>query len=137
MQDDDIIAQLATVDLFSSLSKRELKRLAAGAHDVRHSDGHRIIDEGGRAVGFHFIVEGNAAVHRKDGSTVTLQPGQYFGEMSLIDGQPRSASVVADGPLRTLSIDSSTFNSLLDDHPEAARAVMKALTLRLRAMEEA
>jgi|SRR5581483_9231803 len=137
MNDEDIVGRLATVDLFSALSKRELKRLASGARDVRHADGHRVIDEGGKALGFHFILEGSADVVAKDGHKATLHAGDYFGEMSLIDGSPRSASVVANGPLRTLSLDSSTFNALLDEHPEAARAVMKALTRRLRATEDA
>lgn len=134
MQDTEVIDRLATVDLFGALSRRELKRLASGARDVRHEDGRKVIDEGGRGLGFHFILDGTAKVLTADGRSVQLQPGQYFGEMSLIDGEPRSAAVVAESSLRTLSLDSATFNALLDEHPEASRAIMKALCQRLRAL---
>jgi CRP-like cAMP-binding protein len=136
VHDDVVIDRLATVDLFSGMSRRELKRLAAGARDVVHTDGNRIIDEGGPGLGFHYILEGNATVSRPDGRSVELGEGDYFGEMSLIDGLPRSASVSAKGTLRTLSLDSSTFNSLLDEHPEASRSIMKAMSRRLRALDQ-
>lgn len=134
VQDTDVIDRLATVDLFSALSRRELKRLASDARDVRHQDGHKVIDEGGRGLGFHFILDGTATVLTPDGRTVHLEAGQYFGEISLIDGRPRSAAVVAETSLRTLSLDSATFNALLDEHPEASREIMKALCQRLRAL---
>ena len=132
MQDVEVMSRLAEVDLFGALSRRELKRLASGAREIRHDDGRRVIDEGASGLGFHMIIEGAATVSTSSGRDVTLGPGDYFGEMSLIDGQPRSATVTAAGRLRTICLDSSTFNSLLDEHPEAARVIMKALCARLR-----
>jgi CRP/FNR family cyclic AMP-dependent transcriptional regulator len=136
VKDDEVVDQLSSVDLFSALSRRELKRLARGARKVVHTDGQRVIDRGGQPLGFHLIVDGAATVERPNGERIPLGKGDYFGEMSLIDGQPRSASVVANGDLRTVSLDSSTFNALLDEHPEASRVVMKALSKRLRSLDE-
>jgi CRP/FNR family cyclic AMP-dependent transcriptional regulator len=128
--------ELARVDLFAGLSKKELGRLAAASREVTHPDGKTVIDEGGAPIGFHLIVDGQATVTTPAGKTRDLGPGDYFGEISLIDGKPRSASVVAKGRLRTQSLSSATFHSLLGSHPEIARAIMSALCQRLRALEQ-
>jgi len=66
-----------------------------------------------------------------------MGPGDYFGEMSLIDGKPRSASVVAKGDLRTLSIPAWNFNRLLDDNPEMMRALLVVMSERIRHFRDA
>jgi CRP-like cAMP-binding protein len=134
---EDVLAQLGTLDLFSGLPRKDLKGLARAVREVRHPQGHRVVDEGGNALGFHLIVEGAATVTSNDTRRRTLGPGDYFGEISLIDGQPRSATVVADSPLRTLSLDSASFNLLLDEHPDIARSLLTVLCRRLRALEQA
>ena len=65
-----------------------------------------------------------------------MGPGDYFGEMSLIDGKPRSASVTAKGELHTLGIPAWNFNQLLDQNPEMMRALLVALSLRIRHLSE-
>lgn len=134
---EDVVAQLGKLDLFTGLSRKDLKGVAGAVREVRHPAGHRVVDEGGNALGFHLIVEGTAEVTINDTRRRTLGPGDYFGEISLIDGRPRSATVVAESPLRTLSLDSVSFNLLLDDHPAIARALLTVLCQRLRALEQA
>ncbi len=137
MQESTVIDRLASVDLFRGLSRKELKRLATLAREVSHHPGHAAVAEGHLGVGFHLILDGTASVTSAGVQRHPLGPGDYFGEISLIDGQPRSASVVADGELRTLYIPREEFSSLLDQHPEISRALLMGLCARLRAVERA
>ncbi len=81
------------------------------------------------------IVEGRARVERDGKLIARLKPGDSFGEMSLIDGQPRSATVVADGEVVALVVDPRAFSSLLEDVPQLARRLMVALCERLRSAD--
>lgn len=128
--------KLATVDLFRGLSARELKRLATLAREVDHQSGNAVVAEGHAGVGFHLILDGSATVTSKGVQRRVLGPGDYFGEISLIDGLPRSASVVADGPLRTLYVPRNEFSVLMDEHPEIARSLLVVLCARLRSLEQ-
>lgn len=132
---DDVVDELARVDLFAGLSRKELKEIAAGSREIDHAAGRTVIDEGNTALGFHLILDGRATVTTPRGETRQLGPGDYFGEISLVDGLPRSASVVADGALRTRYLNSSTFHSLLNKHPEIAKSLLAVLAKRLRALE--
>lgn len=129
--------ELARVDLFAGLSRKEIGRIAAASREVKHPDGKTVIDEGGAPIGFHLILDGNATVTTPSGATRELGPGDYFGEISLIDGKPRSATVVAHGALRTQSLSSATFHDLMESHPPIARAIMGVLCQRLRDLEKA
>lgn len=88
------------------------------------------------AIGFHFITAGEARV--TSGATVrrTLGVGDYFGEVSVIDGQPRSASVEAVGTLETFAIHPPVFQKIIDDHPDFARGLLVVLCKRLREAEK-
>jgi CRP/FNR family transcriptional regulator, cyclic AMP receptor protein len=133
---DDLSQQLAAIDVFAGLSPRQLKKLAAQVREVHHDDGHQVSTEGKGALGFHLILGGHANVSSKGVQRRTLGPGDYFGEISLIDGRPRSATVVAEGPLHTAVIDNSTFQPLIDESPEFARSLLLVLCGRLRALEQ-
>ena len=133
---DDLSQQLAAIDVFAGLSPRQLKKLAAQVREVHHDDGHQVSTEGKGALGFHLILDGHANVSSKGVQRRTLGPGDYFGEISLIDGRPRSATVVAEGPLHTAVIDNSTFQPLIDESPEFARSLLLALCGRLRGLEQ-
>jgi CRP-like cAMP-binding protein len=67
----------------------------------------------------------------------TLGPGDFFGEMALLDGSPRSASVVATEPLVTVRLTRSEFSKAIDDNPEIARGIMAELAARVRRLEAA
>jgi CRP-like cAMP-binding protein len=133
---DDLSHRLAEIDIFRGLSSRQLKKLAGQVREVHLDDGHTVASEGRGALGFHLILDGQATVSSGGVERRTLGPGDYFGEISLIDGKPRSATVVAKGALHTAVIDSTTFQPLIDDSPDFARALLLVLCDRIRALEQ-
>ncbi len=133
--DQQLIDRLRQVDLFSGLTDRGLKAIARAAAPVDHQAGREIVEQGGGHAGFHVIVEGRASVHVHGQHRRDLGPGDYFGEISLIDGKPRSATVRAETPLRTQSIVSWDFHQLLGAQPDLARALLVTLCARLRDAE--
>jgi CRP/FNR family cyclic AMP-dependent transcriptional regulator len=132
---DDPLAALRAVPLFAGFSDRALSRVLEISKQVSHPDGKVVLEEDASAVGFHLILAGNAEIS-VDGTVVgTFAPGEYFGEMSLIDGKPRSASVTAANGLHTLSIPSWNFEGLMMEHPEMMRAMLEVLCARIRRLE--
>ena len=87
--------RIRSVPLFSEFGDKELQRVAAIAKEVEFPAGKEIAKQGESGVGFHMIVEGEASVSVDGTNHGTLGPGAYFGEMSLLDGGPRSATVAA------------------------------------------
>jgi CRP/FNR family transcriptional regulator, cyclic AMP receptor protein len=128
---------LAGVDLFAGLSSRQLGKLAAVSRRADHKPGAEVAAEGRGALAFHVIVEGTATVTVGGRQVRTLGPGDYFGEISLIDGEPRSATVTASGdaPLRTIALGKTQFSSLIEKEPSIAKALLVRLCGRLRAAE--
>ena len=84
---------------------------------------------------FFLILDGHARVEVSPRKRSRLGPGQYFGEMSLLDGGPRSASVVAETPLRMLVIKRRDFTTLLNEAPELTQSILETLSRRLRLAE--
>lgn len=132
----EIVDQLTAVDLFTSLSARELKSVASAGRRVEHAAGKEIVTEGGGSVGFHLVLEGEAEVQVGGAARPPLHVGQYFGEISLLDGKPRTASVTA-GPqgVVTWSLTSWDFHGLLEKYPSMTKAIITGLCARLRAAE--
>lgn len=128
---------LGNIDLFSGLSSRHLSKVAKLTREVDHRPGQEIATEGHGGYAFHMILSGRADVTVHGEHRRTLGPGEYFGEISLIDGKPRSATVTAAGdePLRTLAIESGAFNRLLEEEPSVAHPMLALLCERLRALE--
>lgn len=129
---DQRVEALQSVPLFEKFSNRELRRVMEIAKDVTHPDGKAIVEEDHSAAGFHLILAGTAEASASGVVIATMGPGDYFGEMSLIDGKPRSATVTARGELHTLAIPAWNFNRLLDDHPPMMRALLVQLSERIR-----
>lgn len=132
----DVAQRLAEIDIFRGLTSKQMKRLAGQVREVRLEDGHTVATEGHGALGFHLILDGQATVSSGGVERRTLGPGDYFGEISLIDGKPRSATIVAKGPLHTAVIDNTTFQPLIDESPEFARSLLMVLCGRIRALEK-
>lgn len=132
---DDLAAAFAATDLFGSLGRRPLSRLAAAARVVEHPAGRTIVDEGESGIGFHLILDGTAEVKVGDEGRPDLGPGDYFGEISLVDGKPRSATVVAKTALRTASLTHWQAKPLFMEEPEVTWALLSKLCERLRAAE--
>jgi CRP/FNR family cyclic AMP-dependent transcriptional regulator len=133
----DTLALLAGVPLFEGLSKRELNSILSVAKQIVHDEGHDIVEEGATGVGFHLIMEGEAYVLIGGRKRATLRSGDYFGEMSLLDGGPRSATVRASTPVRTLALTSWAFLPLLEKTPSIGRKLLQEMSKRLRNLERA
>jgi CRP/FNR family transcriptional regulator, cyclic AMP receptor protein len=129
------IEALRRVPMFGGMSDRELRKVLEITKEVTHPAGQTVVEEDHSAVGFHLILDGTAEAFVGGQSVGTIGPGDYFGEMSLLDGKPRSATVKATSELRTLVVPSWSFNVLLDKHPEIMRALLVELCARLRRVE--
>jgi CRP-like cAMP-binding protein len=126
---------LAGVPLFADLSAADLKRIASVAKRMRYREGAVVVEEGSTGGRFFVIQSGSARVVVRGRSRTTLGPGAYFGELSVLDGEPRTASVVAAEPLEVWSIADFNFRPLLKDRPALALKLLAALTARLRRVE--
>jgi CRP-like cAMP-binding protein len=136
MSKKDILAMLGRVPLFEGFSKRELEAVYGSAKVTEFSPGRPVVEEGATGVGFHLVLEGEAAVTVGGRKRAVLRSGDYFGEMSLIDGGPRSATVRADTRVRTLGLTSWAFLPLIDEHPSMARKMLVEISRRLRNVEK-
>jgi CRP/FNR family cyclic AMP-dependent transcriptional regulator len=123
---------LATIPLFSGLSSRQLRKLQRSASEDRYQPDSVIVPEGGRTATLFVVVEGSVKVV-KDGKTISRRgPGEYFGEISLIDGRPRAASVISETDVRCLVLSQDSLRKLLMSEPQASWALLESLALRLR-----
>jgi CRP-like cAMP-binding protein len=127
-----MVDSLREVPLFAELSKRDLKRLADSMQELSFPSGKEVVAQGKGGVGFFVILEGTARVSQGGEERVVLGPGDYFGEMALIDGDDRAASVHADGDLRCAAMTTWTFRPFVKEHPEVAWALLTALVKRVR-----
>ena len=123
---------LGSVGLFEGLSKKELSQIHKQAREGEFQPDEVIVTEGDSGVGFHLILSGRARVLAGKKSIANLGPGDFFGELSLIDRGPRTATVVAQTKLKTLSLISWEFLPLLDRNPAMARKILVEVTRRLR-----
>jgi CRP/FNR family transcriptional regulator len=128
-------ANLRAVDLFEDLEPRELDVLANVARDYHFAPGEVVVAEGDQSGRFHLIVSGQASASVGGREVAQFGPGNYFGEMAMIDRQPRSATVTADEDLATLSLASISVRPLLREHPEIALKMLEKLCARLRATD--
>lgn len=126
---------LAAVDIFAGLSRRQIKKLVGAGKEVRSIAGKSLATEGLGALALHVIMEGTAEVTRAGSSLRELGPGDYFGEISMIDGKPRSASVSATSDLTTFAIPHTQFADMVQRDAELASALLKSLCSRLREAE--
>ncbi len=121
--------------LFEGLSKHHLRRIAKLARIRRFASGSAMVRAGDAGTSFFVMLDGTARVVSAGGRTRRLGAGDFFGEMALLDGAPRSADVVADGEVLTLTIGRSSFRKLLRKEPALTQALLSTLAARLRAAE--
>lgn len=124
-------ALLAAVPMLEGFSQRDLARMWESMKIVQHPDGHEIVGEGRTAIAFHLILDGTVKVERKS-KRLKLGPGEFFGEMALIDAGPRTATVTADGPVTTAAMSRSTFKAIVMSRPELVWKLLVHTTQRLR-----
>ncbi len=135
VRDREREALIADVGLFRDLPKAQLKRLALASREVSHPAGQEVAAEGHGGVAFHLILEGSATASKGGRELRTLGPGDSFGEISMIDGKPRSATVTAVEPLKALAIPHLDFMQVVDEDPSFARYLLTTLCARLREAE--
>lgn len=126
---------LGAVPLFQGATRRELRTIAGAAKEVEHREGDVIVKEGQTGVGFHLIIEGQARVTVGGKLKARLAPGDFFGEIALLDGGPRTATVSAETDLRVLSLASWEFRPIVDQTPSLAYKLLLHLCQRLREAE--
>jgi CRP/FNR family transcriptional regulator, cyclic AMP receptor protein len=131
---DDITARLAAVPMFSGCSRKELAIIGRAAKPVAHKAGATIAREGERGIGLFLILEGTCTVSIGGKKRSTLGPGQFFGEIALLDGGPRTATVTADTDVRLLGLTEWMFRGLLAEHPSIALKTLESVAGRLRAV---
>jgi len=128
---------LRHVDLFSTVPVRALGRLARSAEEVVYPSGTTIFRRGDPSDSLFLIVEGEVRVHRDDVELNRLGPKGNLGEMSIVDGAPRSASATAAVDCLLLRIRQTDVYELLATHFEATLAVVRHLSRRIREKEDA
>ena len=133
---DAQLRHLQRVPLFSGFNEGELRRVAEHTRIVDAPAGTVITQIGDAGDSFFIIIDGTAGVRTPVGAGSQLQPGDCFGEMSLVDGEPRSATIVATTDLRLLVVDRSHFWRLLDETPELIRRILTILSRRVRRLEQ-
>lgn len=126
---------LAAVPLFEGLSKRHLKRVASAAEVVNYMAGHSIVREGEAGESFFVVLTGQAKVTVKGRTVNRVLPGDHFGEISLLDGGPRTATVVSETPMTMLMITRKAFTRALEDAPDLAISLMESLARMIRRVD--
>jgi CRP/FNR family transcriptional regulator, cyclic AMP receptor protein len=127
---------LAGCALFAGLGYEELAAVAETATEVEFAAGRVIARQGEVGTGFFIVVEGEVRVIRDGVLLAALGPGEFFGELSVLDGLPRIAQVVAELPTRCLAVASWDFERVLRDHPPLTLSILRELARRLRSVTE-
>lgn len=126
---------LAQVPLFEGLSRRHLKQIAEHADEISFREKETIVEAGQPGGTFFVIVEGEVRVVRGDRTIARAGPGEFFGEISLLDGGPRSASVIAETPVVAIRLFKASFDRVVREEPRVAGKILAVVARRLREAE--
>jgi CRP/FNR family cyclic AMP-dependent transcriptional regulator len=126
---------LSGLPLFAGVSERQLTKIAQLAHVAEHKTGEVLIREGEPGDAFYVILAGRARVLGRPRARL-LKTGDYFGEMSLIDGAPRSATIAAAEELQTMRLPEEPFRELLAQEPSLMLAMLRELADRVRRLQK-
>jgi CRP-like cAMP-binding protein len=134
---EEHVQHLAATRLFARVDPEGLDLIAARIMEL-DVPAHRVLARQGEIeTGFFIVVSGSVAVVRDGETLATLGPGDFFGELSVLDGQPRVAQVVSSEPTTCLALASWDFEAVIGEQPSVALAVMRGLAGRLRELTEA
>lgn len=130
------------VPLLARLAEEDLRALAAHGRVHSYRSGEAIFREGEPGDSLHIVVEGNIRIvvlspAGEEATVAMLGPGEFVGDLALLDGRPRSASAITSEPVKTLVVTRSDFSEWLKQRPQAAFALLEALSLRVRRTNEA
>jgi CRP/FNR family cyclic AMP-dependent transcriptional regulator len=123
---------LDALPLFAGLRKRQLRGIAKSAKVVDYASAEPIVQAGEPGDSFYLLLEGRARVA---GKSRTLKPGDFFGEMALVDGGPRSATITATSPVRAMKLPRKAFLKALKQDPQMGLVIMETLAGRVRRLE--
>ena len=132
---DSYLDHLAQVPLFAACSRKELQSIAKASDEVTVPSDKVLVEQGAAGRECFVIVEGSASVRRNGRKVATLGPGSYFGELSLLDKGPRTATVTADTPLTVLVLGPREFSSILDSVPGLSHKLLATLASRVRDLD--
>lgn len=133
---DEKIEQLQRVPLLAECSRRQLRAVARIAEIREVAAGEVVTRAGDPGDEFFVIIDGRARVEVAPRKRRRLAPGDFFGEMSLLDGEPRSATVVAETSMRLLVVPRREFSRVLAEVPDLMRGLLAVLSRRLRQAEQ-
>lgn len=129
---DEYLEHLARVPLFSQCTKGELKSLARRTNDIKVDEGQVLIREDQGAYEFFVVVDGRALVTRKGRKVAELGPGDFFGELALLDRALRDATVTALTPMEIIVMMGADFEQALSEAPRMTRRLLAGMARRLR-----
>jgi CRP-like cAMP-binding protein len=127
---------LSRVPIFSNCSPEEVSAIDAVAQEQAFQPGQIIVSQGTAGHAFYMILEGRVEIIRDNNSLGAFRPGDFFGEMSLLDSAPRSATIRALEPTVCLMLSSWDFKGLLERYPSIAIKLLEVLSRRLRVADE-
>jgi len=126
---------LEGVPMFAGFSKRHLQRLAGETDVMSFAPGQTIVFEGDLGETLFVVMSGQGKVTRRGRKVGSVMPGDFFGELSAIDGGPRSASVIAETPMQVLRLFRRTLMSLVKDEPQVTMKLLDGIVRRVRQVE--
>lgn len=131
----DLEQQLSTVPLLAGLERRTRKRLSEVGKRRTYQADETIVKQGTTGTALYIVLSGRATIVVSDQTVGEVTAGDFFGELALIEEHPRTASVIASEETECLLFPAWEFTALLDEHPEIAVPIMKALIGRLHRRE--
>jgi CRP-like cAMP-binding protein len=129
------VTVLAGVPLFTGFSKRDLDRLAAETDELVFSPGEKVVEEGMLGETLFVVLSGEGKVVRRRRTVGRVRPGDFFGELSALDGGARTASVIAETPLVVLRLFRRTLHSMIERQPQLALKLMGGIVRRVREID--
>src|SRR5262245_36604423 len=131
MQERQRVAQLSRVALFDNCSKRQLSRLLTRVRTETVEAGHTLFVEGAPSSNLYVILTGSAVVRKNGRRIARLGPGDVVGELGVILGGPRTATVEAETPIEWLVLDQASFREAIDEVPGLGWNVLQSVAARL------
>jgi CRP-like cAMP-binding protein len=136
MKKDSHVRFLQDVWLFERCSHAELVDIAAAATPVDVPAGQVLAHEGEEGREFFILLHGEAEATRNGTRVATLKPGSFFGEMSLLDREPRSATITTSAPCELLVLTREAFTGIVNTMPTVDRKMLAVLASRIRDLED-